>query len=268
MKKTLGALKPKVDKRDYKIVAAAMKFPESYLCTNLPLVKNQQNVNSCVAHATAAILETFNKTETGTFVPLSTDFIYGMQGILFNKMTGGMYLRDACKIIKEYGNPSERTIGGNTEQPECTEILKTKLNEEVYKEARQYRIKSYAQCKTANDIKHALMNYGPILGSVKWYDKCSFNNKEIIFDKTSNFGYHAIMVCGWNEKGWVCQNSWGRNWNGDGTFIYPYGEKFMELWSFVDADNNDITIPKNNCIFDTIYKIINIIINFFGRWVQ
>ena len=78
MVKFFGALKPKVDIRDYTVAAGAAEYPESYLCANLPLVKNQKSVNSCVAHATAAILETFNKTETGTFTTLSTDFIYGM----------------------------------------------------------------------------------------------------------------------------------------------------------------------------------------------
>ena len=82
-----------------------------------------------------------------------------------------MYLRDACKIVKEYGDPTERSIVGNTEQPKCTENLKEQLNDEIYKEAKNYKVKSYARCKTTNDIKHALMNYGPVLGSIKWYDK-------------------------------------------------------------------------------------------------
>ena len=83
----------------------------------------------------------------------------------------------------------------------------------------------------------------------------------VTFDKSSSFGYHAIMVYGWNEVGWLCQNSWGRNWNGDGKFIYPYTEKFEELWSFVDAENNDIITPKNNHWLNYIYKLINYIIN-------
>ena len=81
MEHFLGALKPKADIRDYKIAAAATKYPESYLCENLPPVKNQRNVSSCVAHATAAILEVFNKTETGKFVPLSTNFIYSLASL-------------------------------------------------------------------------------------------------------------------------------------------------------------------------------------------
>lgn len=266
MKHFLGALKPKADIRDYRIAAAATEYPKSYLCENLPPVKNQRNVSSCVAHATAAILEVFNKTETGKFVPLSTNFIYGMQGIAFGKLTSGMYLRDACKIVKEYGNATEASIGGNTEQPKCTEWLKEKLTDNIYEEAKNYKVASYAKCKTVNDIKHALINYGPVLGSIKWYDKYTLKDKIITFDKNVDYGYHAIMICGWNENGWICQNSWGRNWNGDGKFIYPYTEKFEELWSFVDADSEAVIIPFNNNWLDYLYKILNFICNLFkGR---
>lgn len=261
----LGALKPKVDTRDYKIAAAAAEYPETYLCKDLPPVKNQGSVCSCVAHATAAILETLNKIETGKFTRLSTDFIYGMQGVAFGRLEGGMYLRDACKIVKEYGDASESSVGGNTEQPKCTEKLKEKLTDVIYKEANIFKVKSYARCSNVDAIKHALMNYGPVLGSIKWYSNYKITDKVICFNKKSNPGYHAIMICGWDEKGWICQNSWGRNWNGDGIFIYPFEEPLAEAWSFVDANNEDVYKPKRNSIFDYVYKFINFIINLFNR---
>ena len=200
----LGALKPKVDVRDHKVAAAATEYPESYLCENLPPVKNQQSVSSCVAHATAAILETFNKTETGQYISLSTDFIYGMQGIAFNRKQSGMYLRDACKIVKNYGNATEHSVPGNTEQPKCTEKLKQNLTEEIYKEAETFKVLSYARCDHSTTVKQAIMKYGPVLGSVNWYDKYEIKDDVIYFNKNSSYGRHAIMICGWNEKGWIC----------------------------------------------------------------
>lgn len=267
MKYFLGALKPKVDKRDYRIAAGVSELPDFYLCENLPPVKNQRSVSSCVAHATSSILEFFNKKETGKFVPLSTDFIYGMQGVAFGRLEGGMYLRDACKIVKKYGDATEYAVNGNTEQPKCTEKLKETLTDEIYKEAKNFKVASYAKCPTAKDIKHALVNYGPVLASIKWYNKYKFiNGNTIEFDKTSDYGYHAIMICGYNEEGWLCQNSWGKHWNGDGQFIYPHSEKLTEAWSFVDADSEDIIIPVNNNWLDYLYKIINFICNLFkGR---
>ena len=268
MTNILGALKPKVDTRDYQLRAGASNLPDSYVCVDLPPVKNQRSVCSCVAHATAAILEFFNKKETGTFIPLSTNFIYGMQGVAFKRLESGMYLRDACKIVKKYGDAPEATVGGNTEQPKCTQELENKLNESVYDKAKEFKIKSYALCKKEKDIKYALFTSGPVLASIKWYDKYSLKaDKTIEFNKKTNYGYHAIMIYGYNEYGWLCQNSWGRNWNKDGRFILPYSEKFQEAWTFIDATSEEIYIPINNSIFDILYKGLNILFNLIKKLV-
>jgi C1A family cysteine protease len=185
--------------------------------------------------------------------------------VALGRYESGMYLRDACKIVKEYGDPKEKTIKGNTEQPKCAKELAPQLTDEVYSEAKIYRVLSYANCSGEQNLKHALLHYGPVLGSIKWYFKYSLKDKQIIFDKTADHGYHAIVVYGWNEKGWLCQNSWGEKWNGDGKFIYPYGEEFAELWSFVDATNGDIITPKNNQWLNIFYKAFNFIINSFSQ---
>lgn len=262
-----GALAPKVDTRDYKIKAGKEGFPASFELTNLPPVKNQGNVSSCVAHATASILEYFNRVENNIQTELSTDFIYGMQGVKFNRLDSGMYLRDACKIVHQYGDCYDSTIPSNTEQPRCTKLLHEILTDEIYDEAKPMRIQSYALCKNDSAIKYALMNYGPVLASIKWYDKYTVDsNKIITFNTKTDWGGHAIMVYGWNEHGWLCQNSWGASWKGNGKFVLPYETKFREAWSFVDAENDDIIKPPRGKFFDFCYKIINTIINFFrGR---
>lgn len=262
---TLGALAPKIDIRDYK-VAAAGQYPESYQLSWCPKVKNQSVVSSCVAHATSEILEYFNHNESGITDQLSTDFIYGMQGVALGRAAAGMYLRDACKIAQQYGDCYEATIPTNTEQPECTDKLKEKLNEEIYNEAYQFHVLSYAKCADDNAIKHAIMNYGPVLASVKWYDKYkSLPNGVIEMDTTSNHGYHAIMIYGWNKDGWLCQNSWGSLWNGNGHFVHPYKAGICEAWSFVDADNPDIIAPVNNKWTNLLCKAFNFIVNLFRR---
>ena len=264
----LGALKPKIDVRDYKIAATATEYPTRFSLDYCPPVKNQDNVCSCVAHATSVILEYFNKKESNIDTPLSTNFIYGMQGIALNRAESGMYLRDACKIVQQYGDCYKATINGNTEQPECTQRLKTQLNEAVYNEAYQFHIQSYAKCKDDNAIKHALMNYGPVLASIKWFDKYKLlPNKVIKFDTNSDIGYHAVMIYGWNENGWLCQNSWGRTWNGDGRFVQPFEVGLREAWSFVDAANPDVIAPVNNKWLNILMKIFNFICNFVERFL-
>ena len=266
-----GALPAKTDTRDYHIKAGITEFPKTFEIDYLPKVKNQRSVNSCVAHATSSILEYFNKKEIDRDVELSTNFIYGMQGVALDRYEQGMYLRDACKIVKEYGDPTVETIKGNTEQPKCANELKDKLNEDVYSEAAISQVASYARCRTEKEIKHALMNYGPVLASVKWYDNSMLTyDNTIIMNIEADYGYHAIMIYGWNEKGWLCQNSWGPAWANAGRFIYPYNntyfnEKIEEALSFVDAENSDVYKPTRNSCIDWIYKILNTIINLFKR---
>ena len=260
-----GVKPPKVDLRDYTVKAGATAVT-SFELKNLPTVKNQGSVNSCAAHSSSSILEWFNKQETKKYQKLSTGFIYGMQGVAFDRLESGMYLRDVCKIAYRYGDCLSTTIPFNVEMPECYNLLKDELNDDVYNEASVYKVKSYARCLTSQAIKHSLMNNSPVLMSVKWYSQNELDDDGTIhFDTKSDNGYHAVMVYGFNEKGWLCQNSWGKNWGNKGRFILPYEYGFREAWSFVDADNDYVRKPIQNKLFDLVYKVINFIANLFVK---
>lgn len=260
-----GAKPPKTDLRDYKVKAGAISV-ESFELDGLPQVKNQHFVSSCVAHSASSILEWLNNREINEYRELSTGFIYGMQGVEFDRLGEGMYLRDACKIIQKYGDCLVETIPYNIEMPKCYNRLKDDLSEDVYNESMICRVESYARCDTDKDVKHALMQYSPVLMAVEWYSDCKVcKDGTIDFDITSDVGYHAVMAYGFNEKGWLCQNSWGKSWGDGGRFILPYEHGFIEAWSFVDAENSDIYRPKRNAILDVIYKILNYAINLFGK---
>ena len=260
-----GVQPPKIDLRDYKIKVGTTNVTE-FMLDDLPAVKNQRSVNSCAAHSSSSILEWFNKKETGQEQKLSTGFIYGMQGVAFNRLGEGMYLRDVCKIIQKYGDCLFDTIPFNIEMPECYNRLKDNLNEDVYNEALIRRVKYYAKCATNEAVKYALMKYSPVLMSVKWHDEYKLDDDIIYFDTTSDSGYHAVMVYGFNEKGWLCQNSWGKNWGSEGRFILPYEHGFREAWSFVDAKNSDIHKPKRNVALNIIYRMLNFAINLFSSF--
>jgi C1A family cysteine protease len=260
-----GVLAPKTDLRDYQIKAGATNVTNFQL-DDLPTVKNQSSVCSCAAHSSSSVLEWFNTKETGEYRELSVGFIYGMQGVEFNRMGTGMYLRDVCKIIQKYGDCLRDTVSFNIEMPKCYERLKECLNDDVYQEASICRVDSYARCSTDDAIKYALMKYSPVLGSIKWYNKYTISRDGVInFDTKSKSGYHAVMVYGFNEKGWLCQNSWGKLWGNQGRFILPYEHGLREAWSFVDAKNSDVYKPKRNTVFDYIYKFLNFVINLLNK---
>ena len=74
------------------------------------------------------------------------------------------------------------------------------------------------------------------------------------------------MVYGWNEKGWLIQNSWGPSFGNDGRFILPFDYGLVEARALIDYDNpEDLALkkPVNNKIFNIFYKIANFFLNLF-----
>lgn len=262
-----GCLPPKVDVRDYTVSAAAVQpdaLPHAFSLDDLPKVKSQGTVGSCVAHATSSILEYFDKSQH----KLSTNFIYGIRRKEFNQTGYGMYLSDACKIVKKYGDMLEEDCKGNTEAPGCHPIAEAAL-EDADKAARAlvFRIDTYFSCKNNNEIKHAIYNYKtPILASIRWYDGAKVKNGILTADTSADYGYHAIMIYGWDERGFLCQNSWGSWWGDKGRFILPFDYAIREAKGFVDAVNmEDIDVPKSDKILNFLYKALNWIINLFNQ---
>lgn len=161
-----GCLPAKKDLRDYRVCSANMpqEYPEKFIVPgDLPKVKNQGVINSCCAHATSSILEYFDKNRH----VLSTNFIYGIQKQFCGQSGMGMYLKDSIAITRTYGDPLEKDCKGNNEIPAAWGIAEaTARNEEIMKKAYDFRTISYYSCNSDNDIKYALMNYGPVLGAI------------------------------------------------------------------------------------------------------
>jgi len=240
-----GCKKPQEDIRDYKIVCGAAQLPKSYKCsTSLPRIKNQESVSSCVAHATSSILENY----TSNKIKLSTNFIYGMDGILTGKNDYGMYLVTACKIAKKYGDMTEEDCSGNSEVPTVTKIAKQVLKDyQKTQYALNFKIDSYYRCSTYNDVKYGIYNYGPVLGCIYWHGEYSFDKDVIKFNTKKDGGYHAIMIYGWNDIGWLVQNSWGTSFGNGGRCIIPYEYPLVEVRVLVDnTPHNDKHLKKTN----------------------
>ena len=250
----------KYDSRDYKLksdIVSKSNLPEEFILPVEDLrIKNQTNVSSCVAHATSSILE----YHTNPHKNLSTNFIYGIQKLLFNSTTEGMCLREACKIAADYGDMLEDDCPGNTEVPKCYEVAEDALyDDDKVTRASEYRISKYFLCLTNDDIKYALYKHGPVLASIKWYNTYRVNTKGILEgDQKGSHGGHAVMVYGYNKDGFLCQNSWGRGWGRSGRFILPYSIKFREARGLVDWNGTDeLREPSTGGLWNIIYKLLN-----------
>jgi len=99
---------------------------------------------------------------------------------------------------------TEKDCAGNTEVPRCYKSAEEALaNKDKAADAYKFRVDSYYLCETDNDIKYALMNYGPVLAGVMWRNDFTIVDNVVIFNKKSSGGGHAIMIYGWNSKGWL-----------------------------------------------------------------
>lgn len=259
-----GSMLSPYDARDYVVVCEnPSELPQTFeLDFSNISVKNQGSVGSCVAHAMSTILEYHTKGK----YDLSTNFFYGIQNKLFNQNSIGMYPRQACEIALKYGDPIYDDCPGNYEIPNCRPVAEKAFNNaETMTKAADFKVKAYYVCNKDEDIKYALVNYGPILGSIKWYKQYNIDKDGVLIKKPNATweSRHAIVIYGYNEKGWLCQNSWGVLWGKRGKFILPYGSHGMEARGLIDMENETyIAPPKKNKFMNIFYKyFINICVN-------
>ena len=263
----LGCIFSKYDARDYTLVSSVVSnssLPKEFINENIGEVKHQGQVGSCVAHALSTILEFHAGMRNKE---LSTNFIYGIQKELFNIDTKGMVLRDACAIVTDYGDMLEKDCPGNDEVPVCHNIAFNALSDNAkLNRAYEYRIKSYYKCRSINDIKYALINHGPVLGALKWYNEYIVDKDGVLTGTPKKYrGGHAVVIYGYNEKGFLCQNSWGKYWGNRGRFIVPYNIKFREARGIIDhknpRENDDIKRYHTGSWWNTLYKAVNAVVN-------
>lgn len=271
---TFGGLRSLFDLRDYKMTKAGIhsqNFPKTFQLTNMPSVKDQGNINSCCAHASSTIVEYFNRTQTGETDPMSTGFIYGnRQNTIIH--TQGMMLHTALENLRSDGDVKTEDFPQNIEMPQA-ETLFNQYYPALKDKALPYRITGYYYCPSVDSIKAALMKDGPVLVAMFWRKDMSFEEdgytlktKQRWFDVKE--GVHTMVIYGWDETGWLIQNSWGTNWGKEGRCRIPYYIRLLETWAAVDTniDNRtDIKKPCTSSAGKTLAKIINAIVNLFRK---
>lgn len=256
-----------VDLRDFKLNTSMIDtsiIPDEYNAMPQHKIKSQGNVGACVAFALTTILEQHEQN-----IKLSTNFIYGGQNVVYGFTMTGMFLRVAASIAKRFGVPEYSKCPGNTEVPEVYKIAEEAFNDlEVLDDAYKHKIKSYVNLLgNKTNIKYAIMNYGPVLASLRWYDDYKYNKETgfVDFKKNLKFSYHAIVIYGWDKEGWLCQNSWGTRWGSNGLFKLYYTDGPREAFALIDDEDLDsssiIKRPAQNSKFiDYVLRFINAII--------
>ena len=256
------------DVRDYKIATVVSReFPDTFKLQEVT-VKNQGSVGSCVAHACSSVVEFHNKRQEGTDVVFSTEFIYGYRPAGYY-VGEGMYIRNALKTLREVGDCSRDDLIGNHACEKAMEVVDARLDE-LKNLAYPHRISTYAKVKTVAEIKTALMEFGYVVVSMPWHEDYNLVNGVYTYTSNKNRGYHCVVIYGWDERGWLVQNSWGKSWGQEGRFIVPFSFKWREAWAVTDKiiGEGDVVRPADSWFVKTFAPVINKLANFFWKIIN
>lgn len=256
-----GAKLSKIDLRDYKLkVSGIANLPEEFELSYVPKTKNQGSINSCVAHAVSSVEEYFEKVQCDDESELSPGYIYGTR---YDYKGQGMYLRDALKTLLNKGICKQIKFPYNLEVPDIIEKLNSSNISEIDTEHR--KITRYFRLKNVKEIKKAIYEHGPVVGSIYWHYDNKLNNNVIIegTDNSNYSGYHCIYFYGWDKTGFKILNSWGKKWANKGTAILPYSYSIEEAYGIEDTylKSEDIVIPVKNNFIDILLKLLNKLLN-------
>lgn len=256
-----SSVKSPYDVRDYTIETDT-EFPETFSLETVP-VKNQWTKPTCTAHALSSVCEYHHKRQHRWYTRFSTEFLYGLRENGYY-IGDGMRIRDGLNTLLKYGNVFESDCEGNNDYADAMKHVSKDIDK-LKELAHPHRISAYFKITGTDELKTALIKYGPVIVSMNTYNDSKLVNDIYTYDTSKDHGVHCIFIYGWNERGWLVQNSWGRFYGWDGRFVIPFDFKFNEIWGITDDIADGVVRPKRNKWIDIIYKIINKIVNLLNK---
>lgn len=201
----------------------------------LQRVRNQCVQGTSLAHAGVCILECLNRKFGKKTITFSAQFIYNHRQDKENNLMCG---RELMKILLKSGCCRESLCPNGTTEKHSFESLT---------DAKENVITSYASVKTVSSLKMALTVFGPCVITFPVYNHTPHMWKPHNDDE--KLGGHAMTVVGYNKKGFILRNSWGKHWETKGYCIYPYEDwgYHDEVWCIADKSIYEKwrNLPKN-----------------------
>lgn len=233
-KRAFGVIPGPRDVRNYRAVCAAAEtdFPEEFEIEDLPEPGDQGEGFACAAFAMITIMEHHSRRQGDYSGRLSPWYLYAYRS---NNYTGKgrhdeVILRDARKV----GTVPYDRFPHEMEVPEIIE----RLNENfiaLHPEAYPFRITSSYELNGNSAMKADLIRGNPIYISVEWYDDIEVDGDGVIqTSRVPSGNYHALVIYGWDKRGWKIQNSWGTDWGINGRAIWPYGVPMRRIFGVSD----------------------------------
>jgi len=211
------------------LVAAAPTLPESFKTEidNLGEVLDQNKINACVSHAWVLVMKYWWWKKTGELVDFSPRFLDILSSETWIPVDGGRVPRTVCKMSALYGCCTTKLLPNDTAGLTHAQYRnKNVLTQEMYLEAKKYRIPGYVRVPDdrESDFRTAVYQFGLVSGLFGISDafwKPSWSAKDILplkpKDSSSN---HQMVVRGWSGVLNTLRNSWSKLWadKGDGTY--------------------------------------------------
>lgn len=186
---------------------------------------SQGSTGSCVAQAICKALEIKRVQKYGADAheDLSALFVYYMARLLIStghtQVDSGCYIAHACKVLHTYGVCPERFWPFSVSKLHDMPPLKAVRNAYVHKINSYRRIKQEGwdrvRAVRASLVSGHPVVYGTPIGS-EWtrYNKRS----KPLGLAAKPTGRHATVLVGFDERGFIGENSWGRQWGSDGFY--------------------------------------------------
>lgn len=256
MKRKYGCLPSPNDLRDFKCSSSVthIELPNEY-SLGAYSIKDQGVVNSCVAHALSSMLERTGYT-------FSTGWIYGYRPEDYYQGEG-MYPREALKTLLKVGAVKNEDFNYNIEMQEAKELVDKNIDK-LTAVAAPY-ITAYARLNTENEIKSWIYVHNTAVPIAIATEDLQIDKRNIIQipSEYPNSG-HALLIIGWNETGFIIQNSWGKDWGDNGCAILPYEYEIREAWGVTTTQYHAIESVKKPKL-NLFRKIIQHIVNYIKR---
>lgn len=254
-----GCMPSPLDVRDYtrdQVCLTTYPIPKTYRISGMKIL-NQGSVGSCVAHACATALGYGELKTSPTAHDYSRGFIYGNRRAT-DHQGEGMYVRQALKQLNHCGDCEYKDFPYNEVYPKVKARIEAD-KDNLLKKAEPYKVVNYFRCYTDEDVKLALLNQGAVVISIPVYDSFAADCPIPAADDKYRGG-HAMCVVGWDETGWIIQNSWSALWGNKGCLHLPYKYPINEFWGI--TVNPTIPEPKKENWF---VQIIKAIVSWFQR---
>jgi hypothetical protein len=173
-------------------------------------IRDQGKVECCVAFSCACMKE----YQSGSSVYLSPSFIYHLRDN--PKEYDCMTITNGLDILTNYGTCYELTYP----QADITSSLGIPTN--AYNEAIYFKIYSYIEIHSMDELKDALSQFGPCLISFPVYN---FSRELWIQNAGDTFhGGHCMTVVGYDTFNFIIRNTWSTHWGDNGYTYYPFSQ--------------------------------------------